>query len=477
MHYISTRGDAAGKTFADILFEGYAADGGMYLPESYPKLDKHELKGLLGEEYPGIVYSTFRLFWPELSEESLWLLCRDAFQPKHFPYGRDQIDNFDCAPLSWLRDGVALMELANGASLSFDDHSMRFLSLAYERKLAPFKTPLTFLGATTGDMGASCEAHFGGRDDVKVVMLAPKGRMTRFQAAQLYANRDKNVLNIEIDGTFDDCQALVTRLLQDEAFRARGRLAAINTVLWARIVTQVAAYFYAYAQAVDAVGEEVVFTVPAGNFGNAFAGWVAKRMGLPIMRIIVATNENDAMDRFFRTGTYCPRPSNETLATSSPSMDISRAANFERFLFELLDRNAERVKALMAEIDEKGEFTLAADEFAKLRRSGFVSGMSSHVNRLEMMSTLQFEYDTLIDPHTADCLYCGIYLHPVGVKTICFETVQPAKSPRMIREACGVEVGLPEGFADPFASQPKKLSLACDEAAVREAIDRFANGE
>ena len=473
MQYISTRGAAAGKHFADILFEGYAADGGLYLPESYPKLDRHELAGFLGQDYPGIVFSTFRLFWPELSEESLWLLCRDAFQPSHFPYGRDRIETFDCAPLSWLQDGVALMELANGESLSFDDHSMRLLSLALERKLAPVTYPITLLGATTGDMGASCEKHFGGRSDAKVVMLAPKDRMTRFQTAQLFGNHDSNVLNIEVDGTFDDCQAIVTKLLQDEAFLEKTHLAAINTVLWARIVTQVAAYFYAYAQAVDTVGEDVVFTVPAGNFGNAFAGWVAKKMGLPIMRIIVATNENDAMDRFFRTGTYHPKPSNETLSTSSPSMDISRAANFERFLFELLGRNAERVCELMKTLDEKGEFTLTADEFATLRRSGFVSGMSSHVNRLEMMGTMHFEYDTLIDPHTADCLYCGIYLHPVGVKTICFETVQPVKTPRMIREACNVAVELPEGFPDPFKATPKKLTLPADEAQVRAAIEQF----
>ena len=474
MQYISTRGAADGKHFADILFDGYAADGGLYLPAEYPKLDRHELAGLLGQDYPGIVFSTFRLFWPELPEEQLWLLCRDAFQPAYFPYGRDQINNFDCAPLSWLQDGVTLMELANGETLSFDDHSMRLLSLAYERNLAPIAKPLTLLGATTGDMGASCEKHFGARSDVKVVMLAPKDRMTRFQAAQLYANADANVLNIEVEGTFDDCQSIVTKLLKDDAFRTKTRLGAINTVLWARIATQVAAYFYAYAQAVDTVGEDVVFTVPAGNFGNAFAGWVAKKMGLPIMRVIVATNENDAMDRFFRTGTYCPKPSNETLATSSPSMDISRAANFERFLFELLGRNAERLTALMRELDEKGEFTLEAGEFAALRRSGFVSGMSSHVNRLEMMGTMHFEYDALIDPHTADCLYCGIYLHPVGVKTICFETVQPAKSPRMIREACNVEVPLPEGFPDPRLATPKKLSLSADEAKIRAAIEAFA---
>lgn len=476
MQYISTRGAAAEKTFADILFEGYAADGGLYVPKEYPKVSLAELAQWRGLDYAGFAWRTFSLFWPELDSNKLWSLCRDCFQPNHYPFGRDRFKH-EVAPTTWLHDGVGIMELANGPTLTFDDHSMRFLMLANERELAGPQTERVLLGATTGDMGASCEHFFADKPGVKVVMLAPKGRMTRFQEAQLYSCLAENVLNIEVDGTFDDCQDIVTALLTDEDFRKANRLNAVNTVLWARIATQVVCYFYAYVNAVEKLGEDVVFTVPAGNFGNAFAGWVAKKMGLPIMRIIIATNENDAMDRFMRTGTYAPRPSSETVLTSSPSMDISRAANFERFLFEVLDRRADRVAALMAQLREEGSFTLEPEEFAKVRRSVFTSGTSTHADRLEIMESMHVEYHALVDPHTADCLYSGIYLHPVGVRTICFETVQPLKSRRIVEESTGVRMEAPEAFRGLADRAQKRTASPADKAAAAALIEAFAQGK
>lgn len=476
MQYISTRGAAAEKTFADILFEGYAADGGLYVPKEYSKVSLADLAQWRGLDYAGFAWRTFSLFWPELDADELWKLCRDCFQPDNYPFRRD-VFKHEVAPTTWLYNGVGIMELANGPTLTFDDHSMRFLALADERELAGPKTERVLLGATTGDMGASCECFFADKPGVKVVMLSPKGRMTRFQEAQLYSCRAKNVLNIEIDGTFDDCQDIVKSLLTNEAFRKANRLSAVNTVLWARIAVQVVCYFYAYVNAVERLGEEVVFSVPAGNFGNAFAGYVAKAMGLPILRIIIATNENDAMDRFMRMGTYAPRPSSETVQTSSPSMDISRAANFERFLFEMLDRRSERVIELMRTLAEKGEFTLTNEEFAKIRRSVFTSGMSSHADRLEIMERMHVAHEALVDPHTADCLYSGIYLHPVGVKTICFETVQPLKSRKMVEAATGVCMIVPDAFKDLADREQKRTPAPADKAAVAALIEAFAKAD
>ncbi|KAB7652945.1 threonine synthase [Sutterella seckii] len=475
MLYISTRGAADGKTFADIAFEGFARDGGLYVPENYPKFTSEDLALLRGRDFPSVALEVLRRFWTQIPVPDLWGLCRDAWQPANFGNGRDPFKAHDVAPIKWLHDGVGLYELSNGPTLTFDDFSLQFLKRLHAKHLGTEPENITLLGATTGDMGASAEYAFGDRRDTRVVMLSPKDRMSKFQSAQLYSNKDENVLNLEVEGTFDDCQELAYKLLEDEEFRKANKLGAVNSYLWARIAVQVACYFYAYIQATGAQNEQVVFCVPGGNFGNAFAGYVARAMGLPILRILVATNENDAMDRFLRTGVYSPRPASETIATSSPSMDISRAANFERFLFEVLGRNGVRVKELMKDLEEKGSFELTQQEFSKVRRSGLAAGTSNHANRLEIIESLNIEYATTIDPHTADCLYTGVYLHPVGVKTICFETVQAVKFPKMTMQATGKTVPLPDAFADIFEREQRKTTVAVDESRIREAVAAFAS--
>ena len=475
MLYISTRGAADGRTFADIAFEGFAGDGGLYVPETYPKFTLEDIAKLRGRDFSGVAFEILKRFWVRIDPERLWVVCRDAWKPECFRHGRDIFKSHEIAPIQWLQDDVGLFELANGPTLTFDDVSMLFLKRLHEERLGTEPERMTLVGATTGDMGASAEHAFRGRKDARVVMLSPKGRMSKFQEAQLYSELSENILNLEVDGTFDDCQAIVKSILADDAFRTENRLGAINSYLWARIAVQVACYFYAYIEATGTRDEQVVFCVPGGNFGNAFAGYVAKMMGLPILKLLVATNENDAMDRFLRTGTYNPRPASETIATSSPSMDISRAANFERFLFELLGRNGARVTELVHDLEEKGEFTLTPEEFALVRRSGLASGTSNHSNRLEIIEHLNIRYETTIDPHTADCLYTGVYLHPVGVKTICFETVQAVKFPKMTMQATGKTVPLPLAFSDIFEREQRKTSVAVDEARIREAVAAFAS--
>ena len=473
MQYISTRGEAPLRTFRDIIFEGYAPDGGLYVPAEFPKIDLQTLKTWKGMSYSALAVEVLHLFAQSMPRPELWRICSDAYQPSNFPHCRTPFGAEEVTPIKWLHDQVGLLELSNGPTMAFDDLAMQFLSRLFDKFHESGKT-LTLLGATTGDMGAAAEAAFGGHRDIRVVMLSPKGRMSQFQAAQLYSNTDANVANIEIDGTFDQCQDIVRSILEDREFSAKLGLGAINSVLWARIAVQIVYYFYGYLRAVDYVGEDVVFAVPGGNFGNAYACWVARKMGLPIMKLIVCTNENDAMDEFLRTGRYCPKPSSETIATSSPSTDISRAASFERFLFDVLGRDGRRVKELLSDLASKGEFTLTPDEFRLVRRSGVVSGSSNHPNRLEVIEQMHIEFDTYIDPHTADALFSGIYLHPVGVKTLCVETAHAVKFPKMVRQATGQIVEPPEDFRDVFERRQVKTELPADEAAVRAEIERLA---
>lgn len=475
MQYVSTRGDSTPRTFSDILYEGFAPDDGLYLPQSYPHISREQLCLWKGLSYPSLAYEIFRLFAPEVPRELVWRLVNDTYQGDNFPNRRDWFRSDAVTPVTWLRgdDGIGLLELSNGPSLAFDDVAMQFLARLFDERDTKASVPLNLIGASTGDMGAAAQAAFADREGVKLILLSPKGRMSDFQAAQLYSCQAKNVYNIEVDGTFDNCQDIVNTLLKDREYAARHHLKSINSVLWARILMQVVYYFHAYLEAVNGCGEEIVFVVPAGNFGNAFAAWVAKMMGLPVMKLIISTNENDAMDAFFRTGRYHPKPSNETIATSSPSADISRAANFERFLFEVLGRDATRVRELMHDLEEKGEFELTKEEFQKLRLCGATSGTSNHSNRLEMIEWMHLEYDMFVDPHTADTLFCGVYMHPVGVKTICVETVSPVKFAPMVKMATGATVELLENFADIYQRPVRKVTLPDQLDVIRAEIDRI----
>ncbi len=477
MQYISTRGSTVPRSFSDILFEGCAEDDGLYVPAHFPKVDIQTLKTWKGLSYSSLVVEVMHLFAPEIPRAELWKWAAETYTAKKFPHSRDEYAAEDITPITWLHDQVGLLELSNGPTLAFDDIAMQFLARLFETYAKD--RPMTLLGATTGDMGAAAQAAFGAQRNVRLIMLSPKDRMSRFQAAQLYSNQDENVTNIEVDGTFDDCQDIVRSILHDREWSEKHNLAAINSVLWARIATQVVYYFYGYLHAVEFVGEEVVFVVPGGNFGNAYACWVAMRMGLPVMRLIVGTNENDTMDSFLRTGHYAPKPSSETMATSSPATDITRAASFERFLFDILGRDGARIRELSESLAETGEFRLTPEEFRKVRLSGVVSGSSNHANRLEIIEQMFLEYETYVDPHTADALFSGIYLHPVGVKTLCVETVQAVKFPKMVRQATGSIVEPPEDYADVFSRPQKSVRLAADEVAVRAEIERLTaeNGD
>jgi len=450
MRYISTRGriaaDAGSKPFLDILLGGLAADGGLVLPERYPAIDRAELRALRGLSYPDLAFALIRKFVDDIPADDLERLIRRTYTADVFrntSTGRAS----EITPLTTLEPGLHLLELSNGPTLAFKDIALQLLGNLFEYALSRTGEALNIVGATSGDTGSAAEYAMRGKRGIRVFMLSPEGKMTRFQTAQMFSLQDPNIVNVAIRGVFDDCQDIVKALSNDLAFKTAHRIGTVNSINWARLVAQVVYYFKGYFAATTDESEEVSFAVPSGNFGNVCAGHVARMMGLPIRKLIVATNENDVLDEFFRTGVYRPRPATETHATSSPSMDISKASNFERFVYDVVDRDPERVRKLYREAETARYFSLAgAAERAAVARFGFVSGASTHADRLGTIRDVHARYERLVDPHTADGIKVALAHREPGVPIVCLETALPAKFADTIREAVGFEPPRPPGF-------------------------------
>ncbi|RPH60083.1 MAG: threonine synthase, partial [Burkholderiales bacterium] len=367
--------------------------------------------------------------------------------------------------------GLHLLRLSNGPTLAFKDVAMQLLGQLFEYVLAKQGRELNILGATSGDTGSAAEYAMRGRRGIRVFMLSPYGRMSRFQTAQMFSLDDPNIFNIAVDGVFDDCQDMVKAVSNDLAFKQRYAIGTVNSINWARVVAQVVYYFKGWFAATDDDSQRVSFAVPSGNFGNVLAGHIARMMGLPISRLVVATNENDVLDEFFRTGRYRPRGTTETLQTSSPSMDISKASNFERFIHDLVGGDAARVAAMWRTLDERGEFDIAGTpEFARLREFGFVSGCSRHADRLATIRETRARYGVTIDTHTADGLRVAQDWREPGVPMLCLETAQAAKFADTIREAIGEEPPRPAGFGDLEARPQRFDRMAVDAEALKRYI-------
>jgi threonine synthase len=441
MRYLSTRGDAAPLRFCDILLEGLAPDGGLYLPERYPQVDAAMRARWRGLPYADLALELLSLYIDDIPRDDLRGLCRRTYTRQTF--GSDAI-----APLRELEAGLSIQALSNGPTLAFKDMAMQLLGALFEYELARRGERLNILGATSGDTGSAAEYAMRGKRGVQVFMLSPHGRMSAFQQAQMYSLPDANIHNIAIEGVFDDCQDIVKAVSADLEFKRRHRIGSVNSINWARLVAQVVYYFAGFFQATRNDDERVSFAVPSGNFGNVCAGHVARMMGLPIDRLLVATNENDVLDEFFRTGRYRVRAAAETLETSSPSMDISKASNFERFVFDLVGRDAARTRDLFARrLPEQGGFDLGADGVAQCRRFGFASGRSTHADRLAAIHDTWTRFGDLIDPHTADGLTVGRALRKPGERMIVLETALPAKFAETIVEALGREPDRPPQLA------------------------------
>jgi threonine synthase len=470
VNYVSTRGawHEAPQPFSAILLEGLAPDGGLAVPQAYPRLSAEELASLRRLSYPDLALAILGRFIGDIPTAALRDIVRRTYNAGTF--GSD-----DITPLSTLEPGLHLLHLSNGPTLAFKDIALQLLGNLFDHALRDTGRPLNILGATSGDTGSSAEHAMRGKRRIAVFMLSPRGRMSAFQQAQMYALHDPNIHNLAIEGTFDECQDIVKALSADRAFRTQHFLGAVNSINWARIAAQVVYYFKGYFAATTRDDERVSFAVPSGNFGNVLAGHVARRMGLPIARLVVATNENDVLNEFFLTGRYRPRAAAETHATSSPSMDISKASNFERYLFDVAGRDPAQLAQLWQRLERDGSFDVASTSlWAHVQASGFVSGSSTHAERIATIRDVHARYGVLVDPHTADGVKVGQGFRESGLPMICLETALPAKFSATIREALGIDPPRPAAYAGLEARPQRCTILPADAARVAAYIDAHA---
>ena len=469
MLYLSTRGHAGRKRFCDILLEGLAPDGGLYLPAHYPQIDDAQLTQLretfATHGYAGLAFEILSLYIDDIPADDLRALCAKTYTPEVF--GSAAI-----APVRHLEGNLYIEALSNGPTLAFKDMAMQLLGNLFEYELARRGEQLNILGATSGDTGSAAEYAMRGKQGVRVFMTSPHGRMSPFQQAQMFSLQDENIHNIAIEGVFDDCQDIVKAVSNDHAFKAQYKIGTVNSINWARLLAQVVYYFAGYLQVTTSNAQKVSFTVPSGNFGNICAGHVARQMGLPIAKLVVATNENDVLDEFFRTGAYVVRGAANTYETSSPSMDISKASNFERFVFDLVGRDGARTQALFADgVGQQGQFDLGADPAFKdaAAKYGFESGKSSHTDRLATIKDSFERLGQMIDTHTADGVKVA-RAHLGAEPMIVLETALPIKFAETIEEALGRLPDRPAKF-DGIEALPKRVQvMAADVQQVKDYI-------
>ncbi|OGG66344.1 threonine synthase [Candidatus Kaiserbacteria bacterium RIFCSPHIGHO2_02_FULL_55_20] len=466
MRYVSTRGGGTPKVFLDILLEGLAADGGLYVPEEYPQVTA-ELAGMREMNYPQLAFTVLSQFIDDIPAKDLQKMINET-------YTKDMFGSDDITPLKKLEDGLYILGLSEGPTLAFKDVALQLLGRLFEYALKKNADTLNIFGATSGDTGSAAEYALRRRRGVRVFMLSPFGRMSDFQRKQMYTLQDPNIFNIAVHGTFDDCQDIVKEVNADAEFKKKYKLGAVNSINWARIAAQTVYYFYGYFRATASNKERVSFAVPTGNFGDILAGYIAKRMGLPVKDLIVATNENNVLEEFFRTGRYRPRKGSEVAATSSPSMDISKASNFERYIFDLVRRDGARMNELWTALKEKGAFEISKEEFARLESDGFVAGSSTHADRLDTIRAIHEKYGVLIDPHTADGVTTGLKYREKDVPLICLETAQPAKFAATILEAVGREPEYPASY-ESLAALPERFEVFdADVASLKAYITAHA---
>nr|WP_315226991.1 threonine synthase [uncultured Albidiferax sp.] len=472
MHYLSTRGDATPRQFCEILLEGLAPDGGLYLPAHYPQVDSATLtrwRTVYHEQgYAELAFEILSLYIDDIPATDLRALCAKTYTVDVFRTG-------EIVPLRHLENGVLLEGLSNGPTLAFKDMAMQLLGNLFEYELARRGEELNILGATSGDTGSAAEYAMRGKKGVRVFMTSPQGRMSPFQQAQMFSLMDENIVNIAIEGVFDDCQDIVKAVSNDLDFKRKYKIGTVNSINWARLLAQVVYYFAGYIQATQTNDQKVSFSVPSGNFGNVCAGHVARMMGLPIEKLVVATNENDVLDEFFRTGIYRVRVSADTFETSSPSMDISKASNFERFVFDLVGRDGARTKDLFStQLAAQGYFDLSADPAFQqaASRYGFASGRSTHADRLATIIDTDARFGMVIDTHTADGLKVAREHLQAGVPMVVLETALPIKFAATIVEALGREPDRPPQFLGIEALPKRVLNLPADVAQVKALIEK-----
>ena len=463
MNYVSTRGEAAGRGFAEILLEGLASDGGLYVPVTYPQVDRATLARWRALSYPQLAFDIMQLFVGDIPRDDLRAVIDATYTAEIF--GDPRI-----VPLRPLEPGLFLLGLSNGPTLAFKDIALQFLGRTFEYELGRRGRHMKVLGATSGDTGSAAEEALKGKRGIEVFMLSPAGRMSAFQQAQMFSLQEANIHNIVIEGVFDDCQDLVKAVSADAAFKQAQSIGTVNSINWARVLAQVVYYFAGWFQATTHNDERVSFAVPTGNFGNVCAGHVARMMGLPIERLVLATNENDVLDEFFRSGRYRVRSSAETVVTSSPSMDISKASNFERFVFDALGRDSARTRQLFAAVERSGGFELDAADRARVASFGFVSGRSDAAHRLATIRQVHASCGEIVDPHTADAITVARRHADGKVPMIVLETALAAKFGATVRQAIGSEPPRPARFAGIEALPRRYVTMAADAERLKAYI-------
>ena len=480
MRYHSTRGHPSTPGFSDILLGGLAPDGGLYLPEHYPRVSDQELSSWRRLPYAALAAELLKKFASDIPAADIEALTAKTYTAQIYCNSRRDEDPSQITPLRNLEQSegrqLLLQSLSNGPTLAFKDMAMQLLGNLFEYTLQRQSGELNIFGATSGDTGSAAEYAMRGKQGIRVFMLSPHQKMSAFQSAQMFSLQDPNIFNIAIEGVFDDCQDMVKAVSNDLVFKEQQKIGTVNSINWARVVAQVIYYFRGYLAATSNNQQQVSFTVPSGNFGNICAGHIARMMGLPIKKLIVATNENDVLHEFFQTGIYRVRKSAETLHTSSPSMDISKASNFERFIFDLLDGDSARVAALFRKVETHGGFDLSGrsgsdgDEFGKVGDFGFDSGKSTHADRLNTIRDVDARYQLTIDTHTADGVKVAREHWEPQVPMIVLETALPAKFNETIREALGRDAERPAGF-EHIESLPQRFDvMAPDVAAIKRYI-------
>ncbi len=469
MKYISTRGNAPAKTFTEILLAGLAPDGGLYLPEEYPQVSRAELDIWRTLSYADLAYAVLSKYATDIPADDLKAIIAKTYTAEVYSNGRADSDFSQITPLRTLVPGVHILELSNGPTLAFKDMAMQLLGNLFEYALDKQHEELNILGATSGDTGSAAEYAMRGKRGIRVFMLSPNGKMSAFQRAQMYSLQDENIHNIAINGMFDDAQDMVKAVSNDHAYKAAHKIGTVNSINWGRVSAQIVYYFKGYFAATKCNDEQVAFSVPSGNFGNICAGHIARMMGLPIGQLILATNENDVLDEFFRTGAYRPRGTDHTYQTSSPSMDISKASNFERFMYDLVGRDGAKVREFWSIVDAGGAFDIKGSEYwHALAKFNVSSGKSAHFDRLKTIRELWEEYGVMVDPHTADGLKVGLEQRRPGLPLICLETALPAKFEETILEALGCKPERPATM-EGIENLPQRVEVMETDAATLKA--------
>ncbi|MBX3596974.1 MAG: threonine synthase [Rhizobiaceae bacterium] len=460
MRYISTRGEAPALGFSDAMMAGLARDGGLYIPESWPHFSPEAIRKMRGKPYADLAVELLTPFLnAEIAAQDFERIVREAYSTFRHPA---------VCPLVQTRSNEFVLELFHGPTLAFKDVAMQLLARLMDHVLAERGQRATIVGATSGDTGGAAIEAFAGRERTDVFILFPHGRVSPVQQRQMTTSAASNVHALAIEGNFDDCQGMLKDMFNDHGFRDRVGLSGVNSINWARIMAQIVYYFYS-ALSLGAPDRPVSFTVPTGNFGDIFAGYAAKRMGLPIDKLVIATNENDILARTLATGEY---RMTGVVPTTSPSMDIQVSSNFERLLFEATGRNAQEVVRYMASLKQAGEFTIGAEPMQRIR-SEFDAGRASNEDAARAIAQVLSESGYLLDPHTASAVHVARLTQPSDTAMILLSTAHPAKFPDAVAAACGKTPLLPDWLSgmmdrsEKFAVLPSDLKMVEDYVTSR----------